>query len=68
MFGISMALVHIAQTIAKHNAREAHINSLTPEEQAAIRAADLQRWKEEEAHRRALEIAEAGRPRNFWGK
>jgi len=39
MFGISMALVHIAQTIAKHNAREAHINSLTPEEQAAIRAA-----------------------------
>ena len=49
-------------------AREKWLDSMPKENSDTIRAADRRKSREDLKHRRALEIAEAGRPRNFWGK
>ena len=42
-------------------------NSLPEKEAKALKEARKKRREEDIAHRRALEIANAGRARNFWG-
>ncbi len=59
------AAVHHIEAIRKRNE---WIDTLPKDEQDAIRKKDLQESKEREEHRKKLEIAEAGRPRNFFGK
>jgi hypothetical protein len=61
---IGAEMVRMMET---HNAREAFIKTLPKGEQDAIRAADKREHEAATAHARALEIAEAGRARNFWG-
>jgi hypothetical protein len=63
MFGISV----LVGMIAENKRREAWIDSMPEEEQEKIRAEDAKKARDELAHRRALEVAEAGRARNFWG-
>jgi hypothetical protein len=64
MFGIGK----IAWLIQAHKERETWLESLPKEEAEKIREQDLIDEKDSLQHKRALEIAEAGRPRNFWGK
>ena len=59
------AAVHLIEAIRE---RDEWIATLPKDEQDAIREKDLQESKEREDHRKNLEIAEAGRPRNFFGK
>lgn len=44
------------------------LSKMPPDEANQIRADRLKRWQEDRDHKKALEIAEAGRARNFWGK
>jgi len=57
----------VVRVMETHNAREAFIKTLPTEKQAEIREADKKEHEAATAHARALEIAEAGRARNFWG-
>ena len=57
----------MARMMETHNAREAFIKTLPKGEQYSIREADKREHEAATAHARALEIAEAGRARNFWG-
>jgi hypothetical protein len=66
MFGTICGTV--ATMIKAAKARQEWLGSLPPEEAAKIRAQDELEYQENLKHRRALEIAEASRPRNFWGK
>ena len=66
MFGLIAAKV--CSSIAEAKARQEWLDSLPKEKADKIRADDARTARENELHRRAIEIAEAGRPRNFWGK
>ena len=65
---LGLIAAKICSVVAEAKAREEWLNSLPKEEADKIRAEDAAKAREQELHRRALEIAEAGRPRNFWGK
>lgn len=58
----------LAVIIAEAKARKQWIESLPKDEADRVRAEDSRIARENELHRRAVEIAEAGRARNFWGK
>lgn len=58
----------VCGAIVEAKARQEWLDSLPKEEADKIRADDARIARENELHRRALEIAHAGRPRNFWGK
>lgn len=60
--------IQVAQQIESNNAREAWLKSLPKDAAEKIRQKDREKHDEEMKHRRALELAEAGRPRNFWGQ
>jgi hypothetical protein len=64
MFGYSS----IIGMIESYKKREAWIKTLPEQKQEKIRSQDAQEARENLAHKRALEVAEAGRARNFWGK
>lgn len=66
MFG-AIAL-KIAIMVSEAKARDKWLASLPEDEANRIRADEYGIFRENELHRRALEIAEAGRARNFWGK
>ena len=61
MMGI--LIVQIAATVEAAIKREEWIRTLPQDQQAIIRRQN----REELEHRRQQEIAEAARPRNFWG-
>lgn len=65
MFGQMMMAVVSLYEEAK--ARKAYIDSLPEDLAKKIRADEAKKAIDDKLHRRALEIAEAGRPRNFWG-
>lgn len=58
----------IISCIAQAKLRNEWLNSLPAEEAKRLREEYAIAAREDELHRRVLEIAEAGRPRNFWGK
>jgi hypothetical protein len=58
---------NIVAAMESLKAREEWINSLPVEEAEKIREQDRLRFEENEKHRKALEIANASRARNFWG-
>ncbi len=66
MFGSIAA--KICSLVAAAKARNEWLDSLPKDEADKIRADDARIAREEELHRREIEIAAAGRPRNFWGK
>ena len=68
MFGMTWLASEVVLAFHKNKEREAWIDTLPEDEQQKIRAKDKQDVLDYMQHRRALEIAEAGRPRNFWGK
>jgi len=61
----------IAGFLAEMAKREQEFNKRCelagPEMAAIMREERRKEYEDEKAHRRALEIAEAGRARNFWG-
>lgn len=62
------AITMVAAIINANDDREKYLNSLPVDEANKIRAKDAKEAKEYLNHMRAIEIAEAGRARNFWGK
>jgi len=66
MFGlIASTLVGL---VVEAKARQEWLDAMPKDEADKIRVNDARIARENELYRRALEIAEAGRPRNFWGK
>lgn len=57
-----------ASAIAENQAFEDEMALLPKEKSDAIRAKRKEDYESAKAHALALEIAEAGRARNFWGK
>lgn len=68
MFGMDAMILQLRTILAEAKARQEWINSLPKEEADRVRADDAWIARDKELHRRELEVAEAGRPRNFWGK
>ena len=66
MFGLFASMV--AQALAERKAFNEYIATLPDKEREELLARIAEKAKENEAHRKAIEIAEAGRARNFWGK
>lgn len=66
MFGFGINAV--MNCLAEYKAREEWLSTMPEEKANKIREELAIKARERELHRRALEIAEAGRPRNFWGK
>ena len=64
---IGSAVLQAISTLEEIMARKAWINSLPEDMAKIIRASDAKRAEEESIHQRNLEVAEAGRARNFWG-
>ena len=58
----------VAGIIAEHNAFNKMCNSLPKEQGDKLKAVRQARHKEDIAHAKALEIANASRARNFWGR
>ena len=68
MFGLSAIVGEISLIRDRAIAEQKYIDSL-PDEEKKVYLAKREKERELElAHKRALEVAEAGRPRNFWGK
>lgn len=67
IFG-SFAIVAAMNAIQEHNDFIALCDSLPKEEADFLREERRKRIEKEDAHRKALEIANASRPRNFWGQ
>lgn len=65
MFGQMM--IAVGGLYAEAKARKAYIDSLPEDIAKSIRADEAKKASDDKLHRRELEIAEAGRPRNFWG-
>jgi hypothetical protein len=70
MYGFLLASVGVsaAAAIAEAKVLQAYLEALPDGERSAALARISAEAKEAERHRKALELAEAGRPRNFWGK
>ena len=67
-FGFSLMPLIIQRAI-EENARVEEMLASMPKEEADKLREKMQKQREaKEAHQRALEIAEAGRARNFWGQ
>lgn len=68
MLGASIIATNLMAATQRREERNS-LWEMTPEEE---RSALLDKWerqdRENRDHRRALEIAEAGRARNFWGE
>lgn len=67
MFGISAMLSTLEGMLEERKVRNAWLDSLPEATAKKIREEDAQKSKELLAHNRALEIARAGTPLNFWG-
>ena len=65
---LGLIAAQICGLVAEAKARQEWLDSLPQEVADKIRADDARIARENELHRREIEIAEAGRPRNFWGK
>lgn len=65
---LGLIAAKVCALAAEAKARQEWLDSLPKEEADKIRSEDVRIARENELHRRALEIAEAGRARNFWGK
>jgi hypothetical protein len=65
MFGLELAVM---QTIAIYAAEKAYIDSLKNEEKKLYLENKAKEYEAKKKHKEALEIANALRPRNFWGK
>ena len=48
--------------------RKKYLDSLPDEKREVVMRAMAERAAADEKHQREVEIAEAGRPRNFWGR
>lgn len=58
-----LGVVGIIQALGEAKARQDWLDTLPKEEADKMRADDARRAREKELHRRAIEVAEAGRPR-----
>lgn len=65
MFGGMVA--NVASMLAAHKSREAWLDSMPKAEADKVRAEDAVLALAKDKHNQALEIANAGRARNFWG-
>ena len=70
MYGFLISAIGIAAgaAIAKRRAIDDYLESLPEEERLSVLAQMAEDAKEYRRHKEAIEIAEAGRPRNFWGQ
>lgn len=64
---ISLALSHIAVLIAEQKAFNELCNSLPKDEADMLRKKRRKRLRKVQKQRNRIEIAKAGRSRNFWG-
>ena len=68
MLGIAAGVVvGVTTIIEEERSFRALCKALPKEEAMALRKERAKKRKEDGAHRKALEIANAGRARNFWG-
>ncbi len=71
MFPLCLSHVVVIQTVVRAAetaiARNKFIATLPKDQQDKIRAEDKLKAEQELDHRKKLEIANAGRARNFWG-
>ena len=67
MFDLPMIVSCAMAEIENQRARAEFIKTLPQEKQDEIRKEDREIREKDDAHRRAIEIAKAGRARNFWG-
>lgn len=67
LFPLSL-ISHVAHQIQEHNDFVALCNSLPPEQAEKLKAERKEKFRLQEEHRKALELANASRPRNFWGQ
>ena len=58
----------LGSVLAEAERDREYLKSLPEEEANRIHAERKKKWEAEEEHRKKLEIAEAGRARNFWGQ
>ena len=66
MFNLNVISI-LKAALNEHNAFIAYCATLPKEEADKLKAERQDRREKEDAHRKALEIADAGRTRNFWG-
>ena len=67
MLGVAIAINAIQAVQAEKEAFEEHCKNLPEEEANKLKIARGLRIKSNREHQRALELANASRPRNFWG-
>jgi len=67
MFGLALAFA-VQQTMSIYIAEKAYIDSLSDEDKKLYFENKAKEYEKNRAHKEALEIANALRPRNFWGK
>lgn len=58
----------LTSELGRHDARQRLLDMLPGEVAEQLRKDDLARGQARAEHLKALELAEAGRARNFWGK
>ena len=66
MLGMMISAIRAAQQ--EYRAFEELCDSVSPDEAQKLRDKREARRQRENQHRMAIEIAKAGRSRNFWGK
>lgn len=64
---LAIISAQLTATFVANEAREKWIATLPKKEQKRIRREDAKKRQEYIEHQRKLEIANARRPRNFWG-
>ncbi len=67
-FGAAIAIASAIRIAEEIEARNKWLDALSEAEQDKIREQDKEVARQNLLHRRAIEVAEAGRPRNFWGQ
>jgi len=67
MLGLIGAVSTMIAIQEDRKAFNAYLKTLSPEEAEKLKAEREDRLSREDEHRKALEIANASRPRNFWG-
>ncbi len=70
MIGLYVSVITGALVSALYEEKQfqEYLKTLPEEEARRIKGERKKKRESEEEHRKKLEIAEAGRPRNFWGK
>ena len=68
MTSLSSIIVSLMSGRTTHEEIDKYLSSLPKAERHQAIKSIAEKEMEDEKHRKAVELAEAGRPRNFWGK